>query len=472
VRLDGAARQIARGGAGLRLIDSIQQKAALEAAGTVADGNRPDGSTPDGTAAEDEVLVPGGVASLVTSGYTPAGSGGVFRSLPAKLGEQWASTADYSGSDTLLNAAAGRAVVPVALSTQFNGPDVTPQFEVGWTPGASEYWRSVGGILGAGPTLVAWSQSAANVDGSFVAKGGGGHYFSNGLGVMGAVEDNGLGSRYANYAALRPGNAGSPAQIAARSWGGETNVGIALTPMGTGAISIHVPDNTAAGGSARGSNAVDLQAVRSQNNFIAAGTNSALLGGSENIAFGTNSVCAGGNLNNADGTYSWVPGGQRGRARGLYGRGAWGSGRFSSGVAPVAFEQVMRAQTTGTTAVRLSADGTAASTVNILNIADNSACLVRLLVLARQTGGSAGTAGDFAAWDLTVPFKRNTGAASVVVLNGSSSVAPTYSDAASAAWRLNVSGDTSNGTVQVIGTGETNKNIDWVARVVGVELAP
>jgi hypothetical protein len=85
VRLDGEARQIARGGAGLRLIDSIVQKAALEAAGTVADGNRADGSTVTGTAADDEVLLPGGEGASAT--FTASGTGAVERTVQAKLGE-------------------------------------------------------------------------------------------------------------------------------------------------------------------------------------------------------------------------------------------------------------------------------------------------------------------------------------------------------------------------------------------------
>jgi hypothetical protein len=60
VRLDDTARQLARGGAGLRLIDTIAAKAALEASGTAPNGNTPDGSTTLGAAADDEVLGAGG----------------------------------------------------------------------------------------------------------------------------------------------------------------------------------------------------------------------------------------------------------------------------------------------------------------------------------------------------------------------------------------------------------------------------
>jgi len=61
VRLDGDAQKLARGAGATRLVDSLEQKAALERAGISADGYTPDGSTVTGQAAEDEALTPGGV---------------------------------------------------------------------------------------------------------------------------------------------------------------------------------------------------------------------------------------------------------------------------------------------------------------------------------------------------------------------------------------------------------------------------
>lgn len=60
VRLDGDERKYARGGTTARLIDNIRSKQALEASGAAPTGNTPDGSLGDGTAADDEVLLPGG----------------------------------------------------------------------------------------------------------------------------------------------------------------------------------------------------------------------------------------------------------------------------------------------------------------------------------------------------------------------------------------------------------------------------
>ena len=44
--------------------------------------------------------------------------------------------------------------------------------------------------------------------------------------------------------------------------GATTNVAVAIVPKGTGAVMFSVPDGTAAGGDARGANAIDLQAYR------------------------------------------------------------------------------------------------------------------------------------------------------------------------------------------------------------------
>lgn len=82
VRLDDAARQLARGGTSLRLVENAAQKAALEAAGLAPSGLTPDGSLPNGQAAEDEVLTPGGVISGGSGGSgLPSFTGGALVSV-------------------------------------------------------------------------------------------------------------------------------------------------------------------------------------------------------------------------------------------------------------------------------------------------------------------------------------------------------------------------------------------------------
>jgi len=86
-----------------------------------------------------------------------------------------------------------------------------------------------------------------------------------------------------------PNNTINVAQFAAKGSG--TNIGIALTPKGTGYISAQVPDGTTVGGNARGTNAVDLQFSRAAATHVATGTRSALLATSSSRAAGTNSAC-------------------------------------------------------------------------------------------------------------------------------------------------------------------------------------
>lgn len=129
----------------------------------------------------------------------------------------------------------------------------------------------------------------------------------------------------------------------------DANTSIVLKPNGTGAIIANVPDGTATGGNARGTNAVDLQLIRSGANGVASGNYSSVLGGSSNIASGQFSVIAGntnsasgqstavfGQSNNASSNYSTISGGESNTASTnthatvVGGQGNLASGQFST----------------------------------------------------------------------------------------------------------------------------------------------
>jgi hypothetical protein len=82
-------------------------------------------------------------------------------------------------------------------------------------------------------------------------------------------------------------------QFAAKGSG--TNIGIALTPKGTGYISAQVPDGTTTGGNARGANSVDFQAFRTSASEVASGQYAFAVGnrctasGASSIAMGERS---------------------------------------------------------------------------------------------------------------------------------------------------------------------------------------
>lgn len=86
-------------------------------------------------------------------------------------------------------------------------------------------------------------------------------------------------SNSTNYRRLALSSTSSFAVVAADSLGtGGANYSLVLRTSGTGSIQTQVTDNTATGGNARGSNAVDLQSVRSNATQVASGANSFVVG--------------------------------------------------------------------------------------------------------------------------------------------------------------------------------------------------
>jgi len=235
---------------------------------------------------------------------------------------------------------------------------------------------------------------------------------------------------------------------------------------------LQLADTTAAGGNARGANATDWQGGRSLATQVASGAQATIGGGGNNTASATAATVAGGSGNTAGGQYAWVPGGFQADARGHYGRAAWAAGRFASAGDAQAGEFVLRRQTTDATATTLTADGQAAGTANLVNLPNGGTYCARVLVVARQTGGTAGTAGDSAGWTRDILFKRGATAAATVAINPgtATAIAPGFNDTAAAAWRIAFSADTTNGGIVIAVTGEANKAINWVARILSVEV--
>lgn len=234
--------------------------------------------------------------------------------------------------------------------------------------------------------------------------------------------------------ALNTSLTGDWVQVAAETAGtAGDNYGIALSPAGTGAISAHVPDSTAAGGNARGVNAVDLQTSRStatqvasggyaflagvnstasglystalgvqisasgaaavamgQNNNVS-GTYAGALSGTTHTVNGNSAVVAGGSNNTASGYYSWVPGGYQATTRGLIGAGAYSAGqRAALGDAQVILQPVRRT-TTDATPVSLATDGTpAATTVMVLPASSTLMCTAMVVAQSASAANNAG----------------------------------------------------------------------------------
>jgi hypothetical protein len=272
-----------------------------------------------------------------------------------------------------------------------------------------------------------------------------------------------------NIARVQGAAAGTAIAFGADDTSADANVTVSLVTKGTGALAAAIPDSASSGGNARGNNAVDWQQSRSLASQVASSSGSVIGGGANNTVSGSNGVVAGGSTNSVTTGAGWIPGGQQAASQANVHRGAWSAGRFSSNGDAQSGEFVLRRQTTDAAATRLSADNTAPGGQNTLNVPNNGSYLCRLMVLGRQAGGSAGTAGDSAGWTAEVLVKRGASPAATTLLGGNASIAPTLNDATAAAWRLGLAADTTNGGIAVTVTGEANKTINWVARVLSVE---
>ena len=80
-----------------------------------------------------------------------------------------------------------------------------------------------------------------------------------------------------------------------------TNANLVIAPNGTGALVAQIPDGTTTGGNARGSNAVDLQMVRTAAAQVANGTNSVICGGQKNTTSVEHAFIGGGSTNSVAG---------------------------------------------------------------------------------------------------------------------------------------------------------------------------
>jgi hypothetical protein len=115
-------------------------------------------------------------------------------------------------------------------------------------------------------------------------------------------------------------------------------------------------------------------------------------------------------------------------------------------------------QTTTATATQLFGDNTSAT--SRLTVAASTSYAYKLQLVARQTGGAAGTAGDTAVWNIEGGVYR--AAAGSAILLGATTTSYSAVTAA-AAWTATVSVDTVNNALVVTVAGEASKNINWVA---------
>lgn len=307
---------------------------------------------------------------------------------------------------------------------------------------------------------------------------------------------NAIGGGIANFTSAR--NTAAPnATIPVHSFaatGAETNIDAAFSPKGSGALSARAANDAASGGNKRGPFAVDLQLfsgvatqVASGNSSVigggqnntasgagtvvaggssnnASGSTASIGGGSANTASGNNSTVGGGNSNIASGAGSTISGGRFATTNGILGLWAYGFNGTAAGQNQLALFGG-RSVTTGTTAVRATADGLAASTANQLVLRDNSAFKVRGEVVARDT-----VTGDTKEWDFHALIKRGAAAANTALV-GTPTVTSAFADAAASAWAITIAADTTNGALAVNVQGAGGNAIRWTVVCRSVEVA-
>ena len=243
-----------------------------------------------------------------------------------------------------------------------------------------------------------------------------------------------------NVARVAGAAASSAVVIGVDSTSADTNVNITIgNPKGTGYISALTADSTATGGNARGSYAVDWQLSRTSATQVASGTNSAIVGGANNIGSGNYSLSAG-LSNQASATYTVALGhgtvanggaslatGQYSSAHGIYAARVHAGNNITTVGDAQTGDYALSGRSTGGIAVRLTADGNTAASTNTANIPLNTAWMGTLGVVAREvnTGnccywqirfglGVQGSAGSTTYAEGTVEFQNIIGSTPVV----------------------------------------------------------
>lgn len=277
-----------------------------------------------------------------------------------------------------------------------------------------------------------------------------------------------------------------------------TNVDIALTPKGTGALSGQIADSTAAGGDKRGGYAVDWQLYRGTSSNAATsswstiggganGTASAnyatVPGGLSNTASATGAFAAGqiatasaatavalgesvtasgaasfahGKSTTASGDYS-ESGGLSSTTRALVGAYAYSSGTPGTlgGSQYLRFHQ--RLTTTNATPTSVSSDGSTPSSSTGMVLPNYSVCAFHTLVSGYNFSGTLA-----ASFELKGSVKRNATAGTTTILGSVTSTA-LGADAGASAWAATAIANTTLGSLEIQVTGAAATSINWTA---------
>jgi hypothetical protein len=274
-----------------------------------------------------------------------------------------------------------------------------------------------------------------------------------------------------------------------RVGGAAVGEAIALRRLANGAISAQIPDNTTAGGQARGAGAQDFQIGRLNANQVAAGQNAGLIGTRNSRAAGDSSLVAGGQGSTVTGAFSVAVGGEvwanftGSNSVGLGGRFnqlnsneavvlggflsstrgidrliAWsGAGRGVGAGDCHGNSLILRGTASGNIPLTLvSNDSTTPAAANQFMLQNNSAATLFVATQALLTNGSK------ASWFHVVHVSRGANAASTTV-DLLTQIAANNTIGAI----LSIDGNTTLGCLRVVYTGSSGETAYVQAAVVG-----
>ena len=218
---------------------------------------------------------------------------------------------------------------------------------------------------------------------------------------------------------------------------GTTSVGIGNTAVASGSSGVAIGQTSTASGTS--SVALGVSTTASNTSCVAVG-NGSIASAAATAAFGGAAVSP----------------------TGISGSFTYNNNQTSTGTAGDSGHHrvLQRRTTTDAVGVQMFSNGPGTNTLRI-GLANDTSMTFTVRIVARQSGGAAGTVGDTHCWTFTGGIKRST--ASGTALVGAVGTLLDQSDAGAAAWTAVVSADAVNNALVVTVTGQVNKTVVWLA---------
>jgi hypothetical protein len=245
----------------------------------------------------------------------------------------------------------------------------------------------------------------------------------------------------------------------ARSSGAITFLGMLTTAS---YAPIVIQGGSATPGNSRGLGAFDAQQYRSGAAQVASGQY-AVAFGSGNTVSGSAAFAAGiSNTLSGSGSHAF---GTQARDWGRYGGSVLASGSNTTAGDAQRYETVLRATSTTSTAVRLTADGNAAGAANVVDLQNNQVAKLNIEIVGFSAASAAA-----ATWVLRDVLLARGVSASATALSSTTLTAGGSTGTVSGWTAPTLAADPTNGGLAINSGYAAGTTIKWVARVVSVEV--